>query len=132
MASRSLRADQCGRFSLCWRIHNGRIFARPAARGPAVRRLQPAAYTDNVFRSIGRPDPEVSVISRNPGFSFFPHIHCGVLVVWVYCRPLCMGTLPSRKHLGRTLVRFEIALLLRTSSKKTFCIFDQKNGRLRL
>ena len=42
-------------------------------------------------------------------------------------RPPCMGTLPSRKHLGRALVRFIIALSPETSSKNL-----DKNRRHRL
>ena len=46
------------------------------------------------------------------------------------CRPQCLGTLGSRKHLGRALVRFKIALSLGASSKnlRSMLIFDQKIG----
>ena len=47
----------------------------------------------------------------------------------MHCRPPCLRALPSRKHFGRALVRFKIALSLRASSKnrRFMLIFGQKN-----
>ena len=47
----------------------------------------------------------------------------------MHCRPPCLRALPSRKHFGRALVRFKIALSLRASSKswRFMLIFGQEN-----
>ena len=75
-------------------------------------------------------------------FAVAPHVFFVVPVslffltfLWVSsclmcCRPPCLRALPSRKHLGRALVRLKSALSLGASSKKHRCIamFDQQIG----